>query len=336
MNTLVVAETLSVASGSDLPVQWPQPSAEELYASSLNAYPQAVRHWFAGFGVDVQPTSLTANEGLLLEVFWRAGQLVLWIENHGSPFLDALCQGNELPHPDWLTACLHSLWTGDEVERSNLKVQGARKAQRPVQCKQGWSWGAGCIGFTACDETAFHEFSKGFRSPHALADIGITTNLIVSVGLQSISELQRLEPGDAVVLAPDINMPIAALWAWGVNCAVAAQVNVNLLANVMVFEGEIRNMSATSQNQFAGQGTSMLELSGIDIPIAFEIETGVFTLQQVQSLAPGQLIYLRSDPRQCRIRLLAAGQCVASGLLVQIGNALAVRLEQVQGSGAQP
>ncbi len=151
-----------------------------------------------------------------------------------------------------------------------------------------------------------------------------------------IATLRSLRAGDVVLRALDPRLSdwlatrdrsteIHALW--GTPGAPGIRVPVRVGANMMTLTGEPTmteaEMDIPSEQP---EDQTAFDVSGLGLPIRFEVDTVAMPVSQLTALRPGYVVELAVPLADARIRLSAHGQTIGFGELVTVGEHLGVRI----------
>lgn len=329
MNTLDLLEV--GGDGRDVGgcVQWPQCARERLLGDALTSDVEAVEALIGRAGLSAHPCLLTESKGLMLQFELVSGLVSVWVEDHGSPFLEALRSRTEELDPDWMSACLVACWPEMVDGLGVCGVRSIYESSRPEQLCSGWSLGSLRLAFVECHQCVFDQLRSSSTSRYDAIDAHVASVIKLPASLWLRSELESLSTGDAVVLARASGHSANAAWVLGTTADVALLVNVNWKESTMSWTGEMGSLDQTAAHVGQTGDQRSVDLSSLKIAVSFELEAGSFSLSVLQSIRPGQLIDLRSEPNDCMVHLVSGGRRLAVGRLVQIGDSLAVRIDQI-------
>jgi len=181
----------------------------------------------------------------------------------------------------------------------------------------------------------------------AVAALHVPGRFALGFKTMRIRTLRSLRAGDVVLRALDARLTgslaarntdtptdteIEALWgtpgAPGIRVPVRVGVDtITLTGEPTMTEPETDVQSGHAEDQAA------LDVSGLSLPIRFEIDTVAMPVSQLAALRPGYVVELAVPLADSRIRMSAHGQTVGFGELVTVGDHLGVRiLEMTHGN----
>ncbi len=174
----------------------------------------------------------------------------------------------------------------------------------------------------------------------ALAALHVPGRFALGFKTMRIRTLRSLRAGDVVLRALDTRLAgslaardtdtdadteIEALW--GTPGAPGIRVPVRVGVDTITLTGE-PTMTAPETDVQSGhpEDQAALDVSGLSLPIRFEIDTVAMPVSQLAALRPGYVVELAVPLADSRIRMSAHGQTVGFGELVTVGDHLGVRI----------
>lgn len=138
-----------------------------------------------------------------------------------------------------------------------------------------------------------------------------------------LRRLRRLRPGDIVLLAE-----VQLRGCVGARPLFEFELLPEAITVTMLHTLQDDAAAASPGAAMTAPTAPTLDLS--QLPLTLEVRLGELqlSLADLSSLQPGVVLPLPPDAHQ-RVQVAHAGQCVATGVLVQVGDALGVRLAQV-------
>ena len=171
----------------------------------------------------------------------------------------------------------------------------------------------------------------------ALGKLRVPGRLALGFKTMRVKTLRTLRTGDVVLRALDTRLT-GALAAghpdteidalWGTPGAPGIRVPVRVgVDNTMILTGEPTMTAPDTDVQFGHpEDQAALDVSGLSLPIRFEIDTVAMPVSQLTALRPGYVVELAVPLADSRIRMSAHGQTVGFGELVTVGDHLGVRI----------
>lgn len=172
--------------------------------------------------------------------------------------------------------------------------------------------------------------------PRALGALRVPGRLALGTKTMRIATLRSLRAGDVVLRALD---PRVSDWLatrdrtteihalWGTPGAPGIRVPVRVGTNTMTLTGEPTmteaEMDIPSEQP---EDQAAFDVSGLGLPIRFEVDTVAMPVSQLTALRPGYVVELAVPLADARIRMSAHGQTIGFGELVTVGEHLGVRI----------
>lgn len=170
----------------------------------------------------------------------------------------------------------------------------------------------------------------------AVAALHVPGRFALGFKTMRIRTLRSLRAGDVVLRALDARLTgsladrhtdteIEALW--GTPGAPRVRVRVRVGVDTITLTGE-PTMTEPETDVQSGhlEDHAALDVSGLSLPIRFEIDTVAMPVSQLAALRPGYVVELAVPLADSRIRMSAHGQTVGFGELVTVGDHLGVRI----------
>jgi type III secretion protein Q len=175
-----------------------------------------------------------------------------------------------------------------------------------------------------------------------VSEIAVPGRLLIGERAIDITTLGSLQPGDVILravspdvrafftrLTPSVTLPLV----WGRYGIRQLRARVALEADTLTLTEDPRMSHDTHFSApLTDSVDTPVEISNLDLPLKFEIDTVSLPVAQLSALRTGYVLELQTSALDARIRLVSYGQTIGFGELVSVGEHLGVRLVQLSHS----
>lgn len=282
----------------------------------------------------VRLTPLKSISGILFNCSLGRAQLVLCVEARDSALLQALCGERSKDIRQFLfEAILTESSFMVSKPCSDLRVLNHDFPVSTVPLG-GYEFGGCRVWLVSASAGASVELREAFSlmsdvNAWRTLQVKIPGKLILGTRSWTESQIRSLRTDDLIFteikwIRGGENSIVRAKFGLGVALSAKAVFNPE---SMMVDIGGIDTQ--LEQESTPNMTVSHIEVSDIQLPVSFELDTARISLSDLGRLAAGECLRLPIEARHAPVRLMFHGQVLGTGRLVQMNGNLAIAIESM-------